>query len=42
MSNDEFVKWLFPPVLTRTRKVVINAIMFGVLLVVIYTCGAPQ
>lgn len=42
MSNNEFIAWLFPPTLTRTRKIVINAIMFGVLVVVVYLFGSPQ
>ena len=30
MTPEELQAWLFPPVLTRRRKIVINAIMFCV------------
>jgi len=43
MNVADFIAWLFPSVLTRTRKIVINAIMFGVLVTVVYFFGgAPQ
>lgn len=42
MDQDEFQKWLFPPVLTWKRKLVINAIMFCVLILVVYLFGAPK
>jgi hypothetical protein len=42
MTDDEFRKWLFPPVLSRTRKVVINLIMLAITILVAYLFNDPS
>ena len=39
MTPDDLNQWLFPPVLTLRRKIVINALMFCVLIATMYACG---
>lgn len=41
-DDDEFRKWLFPPVLSFKRKVVINLIMLTVTMVLAWLCNSPE